>query len=126
MALLGLCSAGQVRLTCVQGCCAGGCYVTLLVGQLCGGFRCSICVWCQSIVVWVDCSCSLFRCVSALSTIIPESCGGKHVATQRKSTARPQDVTAARSARFQVSPSQKVSVRLLPVSFTLFGVECYQ
>ena len=63
---LGLCSVCQVNLICVQGCCAGGCFATLLVAHLCGGIQCLIREWCRLTVVWVDCGCSLLCCVSAL------------------------------------------------------------
>ena len=42
MTLLGLCSAGHVHLTFLQGCCAGGRYATWLVGWLWGGAKCTM------------------------------------------------------------------------------------
>ena len=53
----------QVNLTCMQGCCAGR--RSASGNSFRGGVQCLICEWCWFTVVCVDCSCSLFCCVSA-------------------------------------------------------------
>ena len=47
LTLLSLCCAGQVRVVCVQRCCAGGCYATWLVGCFCSSLQCLVCEWCR-------------------------------------------------------------------------------
>ena len=41
------------------GCCAGWCYVTLLLGCPVGGAWCLVCELCRLAVICVDCRCSL-------------------------------------------------------------------